>query len=84
MRCSSTLSRASCNELGYFYVLAAVFIVIAVHELIGQELPGATIISVAHRPALAAFHARRLELDRASRDRHRERARAQEMVNGAD
>ncbi|HTP48074.1 MAG TPA: ABC transporter ATP-binding protein/permease [Casimicrobiaceae bacterium] len=36
------------------------------YRLISHELPGATIVSVAHRSALAAFHDRRLGLGRSS------------------
>jgi len=38
------------------------------YELLRQRLPNATVISVAHRPAVAAFHARQLVIDPA---RHR-------------
>jgi vitamin B12/bleomycin/antimicrobial peptide transport system ATP-binding/permease protein len=33
-----------------------------VYEQIGQRLPGATVISIAHRPGVAAYHGRTLEL----------------------
>jgi putative ATP-binding cassette transporter len=33
------------------------------YRLLRRELPGSTIISVGHRPSLANFHARRLELE---------------------
>jgi putative ATP-binding cassette transporter len=38
------------------------------YRLLRQELPGATIVSVGHRSALAAFHDRRLGLSGSLRD----------------
>jgi len=32
------------------------------YELLGERLPDATLISIAHRPAVAAFHGRRYAL----------------------
>jgi vitamin B12/bleomycin/antimicrobial peptide transport system ATP-binding/permease protein len=37
------------------------------YELLRQRLPAATLVSVAHRPAVAAYHARQLVIDPASR-----------------
>jgi len=36
------------------------------YELLAERLPGAAVISVAHKPAVAAFHSRQLTIDPAS------------------
>jgi putative ATP-binding cassette transporter len=57
------------------------------YRLLRQELPGATIVSVAHRSALAAFHDRRLGLGGSLHDATRaaKRRRSQEtVVTGTD
>jgi putative ATP-binding cassette transporter len=42
----------------------------ALYRLLAERLPKATIVSIGHRSTLAAFHGRRLALDRDG-DRHR-------------
>jgi putative ATP-binding cassette transporter len=37
------------------------------YELIRQRLPRTTVVSIAHRPAVAAFHDRQLSVDPAGK-----------------
>jgi vitamin B12/bleomycin/antimicrobial peptide transport system ATP-binding/permease protein len=34
------------------------------YQMLKQRLPKATLVSIAHRPSVAAFHERRLDMDR--------------------